>query len=293
MAINNGIVNEYSITPKNITGYKARRGIMDFTQLGMFDQYETGYSFLSVLKMPKFMEVAASQDSSIQAMVDSFKFILEYEFRGLSGLPDITTNTLTLTDGVNETALINDVVKDTSISVSMNYFERRGSLITKFMEYYLTGIKDPYSKAKTYHGLIKDNLCEPSLENEVFTLLYYATDNTMMRLEKAVLLTNAQPTKAETSMYDSERGQMGNKDLSIEWNCFPITGYEVDKAAYTLLADITGSEFRKENSATSFVNHSIKSNIPAALDSSEYKFSIMDPDNNNAGAIDIFKNSES
>lgn len=285
--VNNGIVNEYTITPKSITAYKARRGIMDFSQLGMFDQYETGYSFLSVLKMPAFMEKAAEADTRINAMVKSFKYLLEYEFRGLSGLPDVTTNTFTLTDGANEAQLINDVVKDTSVSVSMNYFERRGSLITKFMEYYLTGIKDPYSKAKTYHGLIKNNDLEPSLENEVFTLLYYVTDNTMLKLEKAVLLTNAQPTKAETSMYDSERGQMGNKDLSIEWNCFPITGYEVDKAASYLLADITGVEvyteegsgkrkFRNSSNTDRQTNIDQNELIPAVLDSAEYKFGIMD-----------------
>jgi len=288
MAINNGIINEYSITPKNITGYKARRGIMDFTQLGMFDQYETGYSFLSVLKMPKFMEIAASQDAQIEAMVNSFKFMLEYEFRGVSGLPDITTNTFTITDGANELNMINDVVKDTSVQISMSFFEKRGSLITKFSNYYLTGIKDPYSKAKTYHGLIKQNLCEPGLENEVFTLLYYVTDNTMLRLEKAYLLCNCQLTKAEESMYDSERGQMGNKELSIEFNCFPITGYEVDKAAYKLLADITGSEYKTQNSTKSFVNHQINSNIPAALDSAEYRFGVMDPNSKEAYIPNVF-----
>lgn len=288
MAINNGIINEYSITPKNITGYKARRGIMDFTQLGMFDQYETGYSFLSVLKMPKFMEKAAEQDPQINAMVNSFKFMLEYEFRGISGLPDITTNTFTITDGANELNMINDVVKDTSVQVSMSFFEKRGSLITKFSNYYLTGIKDPYSKAKTYHGLIKQNLVEPGLENEVFTMLYYVTDNTMLRLEKAYLLCNCQLTKAEESMYDSERGQMGNKELSIEFNCFPITGYEVDKAAYQLLGDITGSEYKTKDSTKSFTPHEIKSNIPAALDSAEYKFGVMDPDSKEAYIPNVF-----
>lgn len=276
MAINNGILNNYVITPKDITGYKARRGIMDFTQLGMFDQFETGYSFLSVLRMPKFLTIAAEQDESIRKMVNSFRYMMEYEFRGLSGLPDITANTFELTDGANGTILINDVVKDTSVSVNMNFFEKRGSLITKFSEYYLTGIKDPYSKAKTYHGLVEQNLCEPGLENEVFTLLYYVTDNTMRRLEKAYLLCNAQLTKAETSIYDSERGQMGNKDLSVEFNCFPITGYEVDKAAAKLLSDIVGTEYQTTNGVQSFVKHDIKSDIPAALDSAAYKFGVMD-----------------
>ena len=279
MAINNGIINDYRITPKNITGYKARRGIMDFTQLGMFDQFESGYSFLSVLKMPKFMEVAASQDAKIEAMVNSVKFCLEYEFRGITGLPDITSQTFTLTDGANEMAMINDVQRDTSVQVTMNFFEKRGALFTSFAEYYLTGIKDPISKAKTYHGLIENNLCEAGLENEVFTFLYYVTDNTMRRLERAFLLCNAQLTSAPLSeLYNGTRGQMENKDLSLEFNCYPITGYEVDKAAYKLLADIVGTEYKTQNSTQSFVKHEVTSNIPAALDSAEYKYAVMDPD---------------
>lgn len=295
---NAGIINDYTIKPKSIAEYKARRGIMDFTQLGAFDQYESGYSFLCVLQMPKFMELLAEQDitdvspgavgsdtslsTRIKEMNNAFKYMLEYEFRGLSGLTDVTVNTMTLTDGANEAQLINDVVKDTSVSVSMNFFERRGSLITKFTEYYLTGIKDPYSKAKTYHGLIANNRLQPSLENEVFTLLYLVTDNTMLSLEKAVLLCNCQLTKAETSIYDSERGQIGNKDLSIEFNCLPITGYEVDKAGSKILKSITGTrsyytgnsrqyEFNQAN----FDNNNI---MPVQLDSAGYTFGIMDPE---------------
>ena len=41
--INAGILNNYSIRPKNLTQYSALRGVVDFTQLGQFDQYETGY----------------------------------------------------------------------------------------------------------------------------------------------------------------------------------------------------------------------------------------------------------
>jgi len=299
---NAGIINDYTIKPKSIAEYKARRGIMDFTQLGAFDQYESGYSFLCVLQMPKFMEALAEQDindvspgasstnsngdvfsSRIKEMNNAFKYMLEYEFRGLSGLTDVTVNTMTLTDGANEAQLINDVVKDTSVSVSMNFFERRGSLITKFTEYYLTGIKDPYSKAKTYHGLIANDKMEPSLANEVFTLLYLVTDNTMLSLEKAVLLCNCQLTKAETSIYDSERGQIGNKELSIEFNCLPITGYEVDKAGSKILKTITGTDSRYDSTLSRQLYNFNQANfdknniMPAQLDSAGYTFGIMDP----------------
>ena len=273
-AINNGIFNDYTVRPKNLTQYTAYRGVTDFTQLGQFQQYESGYQFLSVIQMPEFMVQLGNQDTNIQAMINSFKHMLEYEFRGLDGLPDITADTMTITDGINEQKLINKVSAETSVEVSASYFEKSGGLITKFSEYYLTGIKDKMSQAKTYHGLIKNGILEPGLENEVFTMLYYVTDNTMLRLERAYLLANCQLTKAETSMYNGNRQDINNKELTISWTCFPITGFEVDKAAKTLLEDITGVSVTIDNSVPQY--KVLKTEDVAALDSSDYKYGIMD-----------------
>ena len=275
--INAGIVNNYTVRPKNLTQYTALRGVVDFSQIGQFDQYETGYSFLSVISMPRFMEVLAQQDPGVAEMYNSFKHMLEYEFRGLTGLPNITSNTFTITDGANEQQMINDVVMDTSVELSSNYFERSGSLITKFTEYYLTGIKDPKSKAKTYHGLIKNNLLEPSLANEVFTFMYYVTDNTYLRLEKAYLLANVQLTQAETSMYDSEKGQISNKEISLNFRCFPITGVEVDKAAKSLLEGITGTVVTQDSAGLATYKHTDDKDN-AALDSTDYRYGILRDD---------------
>lgn len=274
--INAGILNNYVVRPKNLTQYTALRGVVDFSQIGQFDQFETGYSFLSVISMPRFIEVLGENNTGVKEMANSFKHMLEYEFRGLTGLPNITSNTFTITDGSNEQQMINDVVMDTSVELTSNYFERSGSLITRFVEYYLTGIKDPKSKAKTYHGLIKNGKLEPSLQNEVFTFMYYVTDNTYLRLEKAYLLANVQITQAETSMYDSEKGQIQNKEIGLNFRCFPITGVQVDKAAKTLLEDITGVSVDVRDSAGN-VDYSVdKTEGVAALDSADYLYGIMD-----------------
>lgn len=285
--INNGILNNYTIRPKNLTQYTAFRGVTDFTQIGQFAQFETGYSFLSVISMPPYLQKLADlYPNDVGVMINSFKHMLEYEFRGLDGLPDIQGDTYEITDGVNTQRLINKVTRDTATTVSSSYFEKSGSLITRFSEYYLTGLKDPMSQAKTYHGLIKNNLMEPSPENEVFTLLYYVTDNTMLRLEKAVLLANCQLNKAETSIYNSQKGDINNKEMSIEFNCFPIYGYEVDKAAKTLLQDITGVKVTSDNSTTEY--KVITEDNVAALDSADYTYGIMDK--NSAAKIDTLVN---
>mgnify|MGYP006935423895 CR=1 FL=1 len=249
-----GILNDYSIKPKNLLQYTAFRGLTDFTNIGQFDQFETGYSFLCVVSMPKFIQEIAKADSNYADLVNSFEHMLEYEFRGMDGLEDIQAETLELTDGINSVNMINKVTKNHAVTVSMNYFEKRGSLIQKFTEMYLTGIKDGDTQAKSYHGMIKRNLIEPGYENEVFTMMYIVTDNTMLNIEKSVLLTNMQLTKSQVSQFNSERGTYGNVEVNLEFNAYAIYNAQVDKAARFLLDGINGVEVTKDQSGTNKYN---------------------------------------
>lgn len=275
MANANKLFNNYTITPRNLTQYTAYRGVTDFTQIGQFNQYETGYQFLEVISLPKFLEA----DPTMTQMNKNFKHMLEFEFRGMDGLADLNADTYTITDGINEMQMINRVSWDTSIEVSMEYFEKSGSLITKYSEYYLTGIKDPKTQAKTYHGLIADGTIAPGLENEVFTLLYYVTDNTMLRLERAILLANCQLRNAQLSMYNGNRESINNKPMTITFSAFPVIGYEVDKAANYLLQQITGVRVENQDGV---IKYNGPLSVPgvskydaAVLDSSSYRYGIM------------------
>lgn len=284
--INTGIVNEYVKKPKTLTQYTAYRGVTDFTQVGQFSQYETGYSFLSVIGMPKFMTELAKEDSNYVApLVVGFKHMLEYEFKGLDGLPDISTDMITIDNGIQQLNMIGKVTEETSVTVSMEYYEKTGSPITKFAEYYLTGIKDKRSGAKTYHGLIANGKLPAGYENEVFTFMYYATDNTYLQLEKAVLLTNAQLTKCE-NIYNTTRGDISNKALSLEFQCFPITGREVDAAASKLLRQVTGVNVERNTAGipTLSVDSTGHKNV-AVLDSYDYNYSAV----SNIGAASGYK----
>lgn len=275
MKINKGIFNDYTITPKNLTQYTAFRGVTDFSQIGQFDQYEDGYQFLTVIQRPRYLTKLGDNDNTIRQMNESFEHMLEYEFRGLDGLPDMNADTLELTDGINTQRMISKVTQETSATVTMNYFERKGGLITKYSNYYLTGIKDPKTQAKTYHGLIAANILEPSYENEVWTMMLIKTDNTMLRIERAVLLANMQLTKAEESIYNGGRDQIGNNhDLSIEFNCLPIYGYRVDQAANILLKDITSLRGVIKDKTFKFEQDKTVTD-PAVLDSNDYRYGVL------------------
>lgn len=279
------ITNEYTINPRNISQYNAFRGVTDFTNISQFSQYEAGYQALFVLQMPYFME----QLDPIYT--DSFRHMLEYEFKGLDGLSDISTESMTISDGINEMNLISKVTYDTSIQISSEYYEKTGSFITKYIETYLTGIKDKNSQAKHYHGLIADNkINDPGPDKEIMTMLYVVTDSTMLRVERAILLANCQFTKAETSMYNGTRGDIGsNKTISIEWNAYPVMNNLVDKAAKHLLELSNGYNITYASSADNKYNNGgliqnvSKANRPEgykgsinALDSTEYKYGIME-----------------
>lgn len=287
----NNIFNNYTITPTTLTKYTALRGVSDYSQIGMYEQYEKGYQFLSVLSIPKFMEKLGEKDETIKAMNASIRQTMEMEFRGLEGLPDMTADTLEITDGINNQRMINRVTQETSITVTMQYFEKHGAMFTRYSEMFLRGIRDPFTQARTYHGLIASGDLAPSYENEVFTFLYYVTDSTMLRLERAVLLCNAQFGNADTSMYNGSKDNITNNELSVEFNCFPIWGAEVDKAAkYLLEHEITGVsvtnnngaiQYNGQNSAamnTSRIDGTSKLE-PSVLDSDGYHWGIMQENN--------------
>lgn len=223
---------KYVKMPRNITQYTLMRGVTDFGNLHQYDLFEKGYSFLTVVSIPKFIEKLAEQNSDVKLIVDNFVAILEYEFRGLDGLGDITGSQQQVGNGINEISLITKVEEDSSVEVTMEFTEKSGATITKFMELYLKNIKDSRSQAKRYGGLIEQGILESGYENEVFTLLYYVTDNTYRKLERAYLLLCAQPTKAETSIYSSNKEDIGNfATLSVSFTCFPVTSDEISRRA--------------------------------------------------------------
>ena len=226
----------YTKKAYSTANFACMRGVTDFTNAAQFNLYEGGYSHLFVISMPKYIKKLYDEDKDVKAMAETFKYILEYEFKGLDGIDDISTDNLEVTDGISTMNVIGKVTKQSAAEVTMSFTEKSGSAITNFIRYYLEGIKDPRTQAKTYHGLIKQGKLYGGFENEVFTLLYIVTDNTMLQLEKAYLLCNAWPTSAKTSIYNTTKGEIDKKDIDVTFQCFVLDGPEVDKRALQVLA---------------------------------------------------------
>lgn len=281
-------LNAYSKKTLTKAEYGSMRGTMDYSNAKLFNLFESGYGYIKVLSRPAWLE-AFGTDSQQHQMLELFCWIIEYEFRGLDGIDDVTADNIEYTDGINTINTIGKVNKQSAAEISMTFTERSGLAITKFINYYLSGIKDPRTQAKTYHGLIAAGKIAGGFENEVFNLLYMVTDNTLLGLEKAYLLANAWPTKAETSILNVQKGDIDKKEITVPWQCFVIDGEDVDelglqclsylneaKATYNYMNTLYGANDTRTATASATGNiadgGSEESNH---LDSSTYKYSTI------------------
>ena len=220
---------------KDLTSYALFRGVTDWADLTQFNQFETGYSFLVVLSIPKFMKVLAEKNEKYRNLIETYVHVLEYEFRGLEGIENMSSDPNELTNGIKTLNVITKVNSQSNGQFTMRYYEKAGSLITKFHELFLRGIKDPTTQVKHYHGLIESGDLEPSFANEVFSFLYIVTDNSLRNVEKAFYIVGAQPTNADFNIYNSTKGTIEFQELSVEFNGFPIQNTQVNKRAQELL----------------------------------------------------------
>lgn len=246
---NKNISNLFKYTKdfRDVTSYNLMRGVPDFGSLVQFNPYETGYAAFIVCGMPKFMIELAKRNDTYLKLVENWKHIIEYEFKSFDGLQDLNADTITLGDDLNSINVINKVNMQSASEFSLTYEEKSGSPLTKFAKLYLTGIKDPRTQVKTYHGLIHNGDMEPGFENEVFTFLFISTDNTMREVEAAYLLIGCQLSNADTDMYNYTKGDIQKRDVTVKFSGYPITSNTIEKCAqevmrYLLSADAKGRQ---------------------------------------------------
>lgn len=241
--------NDYKNVSKYDIGMKTARpistmlrGVPDFTNAAQFNYYESGYEYLLVCRIPTFLAKAASQNKTapdgtpVKTLINNFVVALEQEDKGISGIEDLTTETLEITDGITTMQQIGKVTKQGGSTFNMTFTEKSGTPIVKLCDYYIQGIKDGRTQAKTYGGLLDEGvITTPGFEKEVFTFLYINTDNTKKRIEKAILICNAQIAKADTSIYEATKGDIAHKDITLEINGFPVDGKQVNDLAKQML----------------------------------------------------------
>lgn len=227
---------------KDVTSYRLMRGVPDFGSLVQFNPYETGYAAFIICEMPKFMEVLAKHDLEYNKLVSNWAHIIEYEFKSFDGLEAMSADTIQLGDDLNSINVISKVNMQAASEFSLTYDEKSGSPLTKFAKLYLSGIKDPRTQVKTYHGLIHAGVMEPGFENEVFTFLFIATDNTMREVEAAYLLIGCQLNSADLDMYNYTKGDINKRDVTVKFSGYPVQSTVINQAATNMLSYLLSSD---------------------------------------------------
>lgn len=227
---------------KDVTQYNLMRGVPDFGSLVQFNPYETGYATLICCGMPDFIMELAKKKDSYKSLVNNWRHIIEYEFKTFDGLQDITGESISIGDDLNNMQVINKVNMQSNIEFNLTYDEKSGVPLHKFAKFYLTGIKDPRTQVKTYHGLIEDGTMEPGFEHEVFTFLYIVTDNTMREIEAAYLLIGCQLTSADTDMFNYTKGDISKRETQIKFTGYPITSPKITSCAKEMMHYLLSTE---------------------------------------------------
>lgn len=259
----------YSLAPNSVARFTLFRGVTDYTNLAQFDLYETGYSFLICLQIPVFLDKLGnfSQNTGGYAMlIQNYRHIIEWEFRGAQGLEDITSDVSPISNGITDINVITKVNEQGGSTFTMNYFERSGSIITKVNELFLRGVKDPKTQVKRYNGLLVEPfnlrntynsqsdfnglgsnedvsshtrgntvMQEAGYQYEIFHFLLIITDNTCLNVEKAYLLACCQPNTANTSIYNVTRGEIQFQEMGVQFNGIPLPGRIVTHKAVNFL----------------------------------------------------------
>ena len=226
---------------RDVTKYTLFRGTTDWTQLQQFDMYESGYPYLIMVSMPRFIEQMAELDSDVNTLVQSYKHIIECEFLGFeSGISNIETDTQEITNNVQTVNVITKVNAPSATTFSMRYREKSGAPIEKMHELYLRSVRDPGTTFKTYNGLIgfEDGQIDPrdaGFHKECFSFLYMHTDNTGLLLERAIYWVCCQPTSAQTDIFNGTKGEVSFQDITVEFNGIPLMGDAINAQAKKIL----------------------------------------------------------
>lgn len=241
---NKQITNIFTNTKmfKDVTTYRLMRGVPDFGSLVQFNPYETGYAAFIICQMPRFIELLAKNNGYYERLMKNWAHIVEYEFKNFDGLDAMSADTISLGDDLNNINVISRVNMQSASEFSLTFDEKSGSPLTKFAKLYLSGIKDPRTQVKSYHGLVHSDKLEPGFENEVFTFLFIATDNTMREVEAAYLLIGCQLNSADTNIYNYTKGDINKQEVTVKFSGYPIQSDYIDRAASDMLRFLLSSD---------------------------------------------------
>lgn len=214
--------NNTVITNKGywLGGTDATRAALD-----QYDLLRRGYGRLFILKMPYYVEQLLPDASK------KFKHLLEFANVGIDGIAGYSVDFGSVTAGyAGNTVEIPINAKDDTNSITVKMYETSGSLIRTYIDFWITGVADPYTGLSHYHGareLVSNNItC--SQANQTMEALYVATDQSGTEVEYACLLSNMFPKSSNHDHFNYEPGSHDLVDISIEFTAIKYMSAQIN-----------------------------------------------------------------
>lgn len=215
--------NTAAITNKGywLGGTDATRASLD-----QYDLLRRGYGRLFILKMPYYVE------QLLPDATKKFKHLLEFANVGVDGISGYSVEFGSMTAGyAGNTVEIPTNSKDDTNAVTIKLYETSGSLIRTYLDFWITGVADPYTGLSHYHGareLISNNImC--SQANQTMEALYVATDQSGTALEYACLLSNMFPKGSNHDHFNYEPGSHDLVDMNIEFTAIKYMSSQINE----------------------------------------------------------------
>ena len=252
----------------NVTNYAFWLGGTDTTNaaLQQYDLLRTGYGRIFILQMPKFVEYLLPNETA------KFRHLLQFANTGIDGIQGYTVDFTSVTVGyVGNTVELPINVKDDTSAITIKIYETQGSLIRTYLDFWITGVIDPFTGLSHYHGAreitTQGSVSKPksmylSQANQTMEALYVATDPTGEKPEYVCLLTNMFPKSSDHSHFVYEAGSHDLVQLSIE---FTASKYMSSQINYIGIQALSRYNILRNylNMYSGYNAKSIKSNLPS------------------------------
>lgn len=223
---------------KDVTKYSLFLGGLNVKAkaLEQYDPLKTGYTRIFFVQMPKFMNYI------MPIATKNFKHMLEYGFKSIDGLQNLTMEYEQITGGyAGRSFEIPVILKDDTNAITIKMQEMSGSPVREYIETWLTGIFDPHTGLCHYHGALDIDPAtgnagmEAIQANQVAEAIYVSTDHTGNNIEFACLLSNMIPKVVKRDQFNYESGTHNAVEYDVEFTCTQYTSPDVNTVAAKLL----------------------------------------------------------
>jgi hypothetical protein len=257
MITNSNITSQSGINQATNTFVDANifKGIirLDDKNINQFQQKMTGYGFFFWTKSPPMF------DKGNPDLWRAFKNYTEKGATTFDGFGSMTLDTTEITGGLNGKPIVLPVIsKEDQNTFSMQIWEPKGSLGRSTMEWWISGISDPETTFRHYHGLIASGALESKPGNHTAECVYIQTDETGYGIESAYFFANVFPTSIDKSDSNLSSGDHVYVQLTLEFSCRRYQSQYINEVAKEIIKNYWKIEHYQEFKPENFKATSIK-----------------------------------